>query len=93
MEQPCSLQAVPVYALTVTGAITQSWLTGFSDGAVQTEPLAGGGPHATRATIVTEQAGLVGLLRRLHALGVVLISIRQATAAAARLTTHTRCML
>ena len=78
MEQPISLHSENVYEITVKGEINGSWLTGFGDVDVQTEQLAAGGQHVTHSRIVTDQAGLVGLIRRLHGLGVVLVSVRQA---------------
>src|SRR5918997_5675054 len=81
VEQPINLHAEQVYEITVKGEINVSWLTGFSAGDVQTEHLADGGQRCTRSTIVTDQAGLVGLIRRLHGLGVVFVSVRQAPAA------------
>ena len=78
MKQPINLHAAQVYEITVKGEIDESWLTGFGEGDVRTEQLAGGGQHVTRSTLVTDQAGLVGLIRRLHGLGVVLISVREA---------------
>ena len=81
MEQPSNLHAEHVYEITVKGEINVSWFAGFGEGDVQTEHLAAGGQPCTRSTIVTDQAGLVGLIRRLHGLGVVFVSIRQAPAA------------
>ena len=81
MEQPINLHAAQVYEITVKGEINRSWLSGFGDVDVQTEIHPGGGHQFTRSRIVTDQAGLVGLIRRLHSLGVVFVAIRQATAA------------
>jgi hypothetical protein len=90
VEQPINLHAEQVYEITVKGEIDESWLTGFGEGDVQTEQLAGGGQHVTRSTLVTDQAGLVGLIRRLHGLGVVFVSVRQAPAADAPVQPQTR---
>jgi hypothetical protein len=78
VEQPINLHSEQVYEITVKGEINLSWLRGFGEVDIQTEHLAGGGQQCTRSKIVTDQAGLVGLIRRLHGLGVVLISVRQA---------------
>ena len=78
MERPSNLHAEQVYEITVKGAINVSWLTGYGDVDVQTDNLAGGGHQFTLSKIVTDQAGLVGLIRRLHGLGVVFVSIRRA---------------
>ena len=89
MEQSSNLHTEQVYEITVRGEITVSWLTGFGEGDVQTEHLAGGEQHFTRSRIVTDQAGLVGLIRRLHGLGVVFVAVRQAPAADAPVTVQT----
>jgi hypothetical protein len=90
VEQPSSLHAEHAYEITVKGEINGSWLTGFGEGEVQTEHLADGGERCTRSTIVTDQAGLVGLIRRLHGLGVVFVSVRQAPATDALVQPQTR---
>jgi hypothetical protein len=74
VEQPINLNSENTYEITVRGEIDVSWLTDFGD--VQTGVIAGG-HRAKRFKIVTDQAGLVGLIRRLHGLGVVLVSVRQ----------------
>ena len=81
MEQPINLHTEQVYEITVKGEINLSWLRGFGEVEVQTEHLAGGGQQCTLCRIVTDQAGLVGLIRRLHGLGVVFVSVRQAPSA------------
>ena len=90
MEQPINLHAAQAYEITVKGEINVSWLTGHGDVDVQTEQFAGEGHQATRSRIVTDQAGLVGLIRRLHGLGVVFVSVRQAPAADAPVQSQTR---
>jgi hypothetical protein len=49
------------------------WPTG-----ILAKSIAGGGYQSTLFKIVTDQAGVVGLIRRLHGLGEVLVSVRQA---------------
>jgi hypothetical protein len=78
VEQLLNLNSQNVYEIKVRGKIEVSWLTGFDEVAVQTEIIAGGGHQSTLFKIVTDQAGLVGLIRRLHGLGVVLVSVQQA---------------
>src|SRR3712207_8906471 len=73
IRRPPRSTLFPYTTLFRSGEIKVSWLTGFGEVDVQTEHLAGGQP-CTRSTIVTDQAGLVGLIRRLHGLGVVLVS-------------------
>lgn len=77
MAQPINLNSQNVYEIRVRGEIDMSWLTGWGEAEVQPEIIGDGHP-STRFKIVTDQAGLVGLIRRLHGLGVVLVSIRQA---------------
>ena len=81
MEQSINLHSENVYEITVKGEINLSWLRGFGEVEVQTEHLAGGGQQCTLCRIVTDQAGLVGLIRRLHGLGVAFVSVRQAPSA------------
>ncbi len=90
MEQPINLHAAQVYEITVKGEINGSWLTDYGEGDVQADQLAGGGQQCTLCRIVTDQAGLVGLIRRLHGLGVVFVSVRQAPAADAPVQPQTR---
>jgi hypothetical protein len=81
MGQPVNLNSQNAYEITVMGEIDASWLTGFGEVEVQPEIVVGGERQSTLSKIVTDQAGLVGLIRRLHGLGVVLLSIRQVSAA------------
>jgi hypothetical protein len=78
MDQPVSLDSENVYEVTVKGEIDLSWLTAFSEVGVHSEIVERGGYPSTLFTIATDQAGLVGLVRRLHGLGVLLVSIRRA---------------
>jgi hypothetical protein len=73
-----NLDSENVYEIVVRGEIDVSWLTGFGEVELQTKIIAGGGHQSTLSKIMTDQAGLVGLIRRLHGLGVVLVSVRQA---------------
>ncbi len=81
MEQPINLHSEHVYEITVKGEINLSWLRGFGEVDIQTKHLAGGGHICTISMSFTSLAGLFGLFRRLHGLGVVLVSVRQAPAA------------
>jgi hypothetical protein len=83
--QPINLNSENRYEITVKGEIEASWVTGFGAVDVQTERSAGGGPPSTLVKLATDQAGLVGLIRRLHGLGVVLVSVRQASAVELRI--------
>ena len=77
MEKPANLNSKNVYEIAVQGDIDLSWLTGFGEVDVQPEVIAARGHHRTLFRIATDQAGLVGLLRRIHGLGMVLFSISQ----------------
>lgn len=69
-----TLDAQNRYEITVRGAINVAWFT--EAGAVEVRPAAG--EETTLLQIITDQAGLVGLIRRLHGVGVVLVCVRQA---------------
>ncbi len=77
MEKPTGLNSENVYEIMVRGDIELSWLTGLAEVDVQTENITGSGHQPTPFRIVTDQAGLVGLIRRMHGLGIVLLSIRR----------------
>jgi hypothetical protein len=78
MRQLLNLDSENMYEITVRGEIDSSWLTGFGKMDGRPEMIKGEGHQSTLFKIGTDQAGLVGLIRRLHGLGVVLVSIRQA---------------
>lgn len=73
-----NLDSENVYEITVRGEIDISWLTAFGKVEGQPELIEGEGYQSTLFKIGIDQAGLVGLIRRLHGLGVVLVSVRQA---------------
>jgi hypothetical protein len=77
VNQPISLHSQNVYELRVKGEINLCWLTDFGEVDIQAENLVGGDQY-TLSRVVTDQAGLVGLIRRLHGLGVILLSVRWA---------------
>ncbi len=76
MEKPINLNSKNLYEIAVSGSIDPSWLTGFGEVDVQPEG-EGTGHHRTLFKIVTDQTGLVGLIRRMHGLGIVLLSVSQ----------------
>ncbi len=80
MEKPVNLNSENVYEIMVGDDIDMSWLKDFAAADVRTEIIAERGPQPTLFKIVTYQAGLVGLIRRMHGLGIVLLSIRQVSA-------------
>lgn len=78
MQQPISLNSQNTYEIRIHGQPDDSWREWFGDAQVKVESLADGGQATTFSNIVMDQAGLVGLIRRLHGRGIVLISVRQA---------------
>ena len=77
MQQPISLNSQNRYEIKVYGQVDESWLGWFGNVKVCVEMLAGNEQVTTFFDVVMDQAALVGLIRRLHGHGIVLISIRQ----------------
>jgi hypothetical protein len=77
MSQSISLNSQNRYEIKVCGQPDDSWLGWFGEAKVHTEVLAVIGQVTTFSNVVMDQAGLVGLIRRLHGHGIVLISVRQ----------------
>ena len=77
MPQSISLNSQNRYEIKVYGQLDESWLDWFGEEKAHTEILADNSQVTTFSGIVMDQAGLVGLIRRLHGLGIVLISIRR----------------
>jgi hypothetical protein len=77
MSQHISLNSQNKYEIKIHGQLDESWLgwVGEAEGAVET--MTDGNQVTTFSTVIMDQAALVGLIRRLHGLGIVLISIRQ----------------
>jgi hypothetical protein len=75
MPQSISLNSQNKYEIKVHGQLDESWLNWFGDAKVHVETLADGNQVTTFSNVVMDQAGLVGLVRRLHGRGIVLISI------------------
>jgi hypothetical protein len=76
MSQSISLSSQNKYEIKVYGQLDESWLGWFGEAKVNAETLADNSQVTTFSDIVMDQAGLVGLIRRLHGYGIVLISIR-----------------
>ena len=68
MEDECR------YQIVINGQIEGDDLSSMSPVKLVVESC---GPETTRFCVRTDQSGLVGLLRHLHNLGVVLLSIRR----------------
>jgi len=77
MPQSISLNSQNCYEIKVYGQPDDSWLGWFGEAVVQTEILANNRQVTTIANVIMDQAGLVGLIRRLHGHGIVLLSICQ----------------
>ena len=76
MPQTISLNSQNRYEIKVYGQLDDSWLGWVGEAEVHVETLDDNNQVTTFSDVVTDQAGLVGLIRRLHGLGIVLISIR-----------------
>ena len=77
MPQSMSLNSQNRYEIKIYGQMGDSWLGWLGEAKAHVEVLADNSQVTTISNIVMDQAGLVGLIRRLHGLGIVLISIRQ----------------
>ena len=77
MSQSMSLNSQNEYEIKIHGQLDCSWLAGLGDAITPIDIVVDDNEVTTLSNIVMDQAGLVGLIRRLHGLGIVLISIRQ----------------
>ena len=76
MSQSISLNSQNKYEIKICGQLDDSWLGWFGEAKAHTEISPDNNQVTTFSNVVMDQAGLVGLIRRLHGLGIVLISIR-----------------
>lgn len=76
MPKSISLNTQNNYELQIYGQMDESWLSWFGEIQVQVELMADDQRATTITGVVTDQAGMVGLIRRLHGLGIVLLSVR-----------------
>ena len=76
MLQSISLNSQNKYEIQVHGQPDDSWREWFGDAQVKVESLADDAQATTFSNVVMDQAGLVGLIRRLHGHGIVLVSVR-----------------
>ena len=79
MPQSISLNSQNNYEIKVYGQVDDSWLVFFGEAKVHVEVLADNSQVTTFSDVIMDQAGLVGLIRRLHGLGIVLISLQLIT--------------
>lgn len=77
MPQSISLNSQNKYEIKIYGQPDDSWLGWFGESKAHAEILDDNSQVTTFSNVVMDQAGLVGLIRRLHGHGIVLISIRQ----------------
>lgn len=77
MSQPISLNSQNRYEIKIYGQLGDSWLVWFGDVKPPVEIVFEDNQVTTLSNVVMDQAALVGLIRRLHGLGIVLISIRR----------------
>ena len=76
MSQPISLNSQNRYEIKVYGQPDDTWLGWFGDVQAHAEILADNSQVTTFSNVLMDQTGLVGLIRRLHGHGIVLLSIR-----------------
>jgi hypothetical protein len=77
MPQSISLNSQNKYEIKIYGQPDDTWLGWFGEAKAHAEILDDHSQVTTFSDVIMDQAGLVGLIRRLHGLGIVLISIRQ----------------
>ena len=90
MSQSISLNSQNRYEIKIYGQLDDSWLGWFGEAKAHVEALVDHRQVTTFSNVIMDQAGLVGLIRRLHGLGVVLVSVRQAPEADYPVQTQTR---
>lgn len=78
MSQSMSLNSQNQYEIKIHGQLDDSWLDWFGEAKAHAEMLDDNSQVTTFSNLIMDQAALVGLIRRLHGHGIVLISIRQA---------------
>ena len=77
MSQSIGLNSQNRYEIQVHGQVDDSWLDMFGEAKVHSEILADNSGVTIFSDLVMDQAGLVGLIRKLHGLWIVLLSIRK----------------
>ena len=77
MSQSMSLNSQNKYEIKILGQPDDSWLGWFGEAEAHVKVLMDNSQLTTFSNVIMDQAGLVGLIRRLHGIGIVLISIRQ----------------
>jgi hypothetical protein len=77
MTQSLSLNSQNKYEIKIYGQPDDSWLDWFGKAEVHVEVWNDNSQVTIFTNVSMDQAGLVGLIRRLHGIGIVLLSIRQ----------------
>ena len=77
MSRSMNLNTQNKYEIKIYGQLDDSWLGWFGYGKAHAEVLDDESQVTTYSDVIMDQAGLVGLIRRLHGHGIVLISVRQ----------------
>jgi len=75
MPQPISLNSQNRYEIKVYGQVDGSWLDLFGEAKVHSEVMDDNSQVTTFSNAVMDQTALVGLIRRLHGRGIVLLSV------------------
>ena len=76
MQQSISLNSQNKYEIQIHGQLDEAWLGWFGEAQAKVETLADDNEITTISNVVMDQAGLVGLIRRLHGHGIVIVSVR-----------------
>ncbi|HMR98680.1 MAG: hypothetical protein JNJ96_05645 [Anaerolineales bacterium] len=75
MQQPISLNSQNRYEIKIHGQLDDTLSSWFGEAKARVETLPDDDQITTFPDVVMDQAGLVGLIRRLHGHGIVLISV------------------
>ncbi len=75
MSPSMNLNSQNKYEIKIYGQPDDSWLGSLGEIQIHTETLEDGSQVTVCCDVVMDQAGLVGLIRRFHGLGIVLVSI------------------
>ncbi len=77
MSHSSSLNSQNRYEIQVYGQLEESWLDLIGKARVHSQILTDNSQVTIFSDLVMDQAGLVGLIRKLHGFGIVLLYIRQ----------------
>jgi hypothetical protein len=77
MSPSMSLNSQNKYEIKIYGQLDESWLGWLEEAKAHSETWVDNSQVTTISNLIMDQAGLVGLIRRLHGLGMLFISIRQ----------------